>query len=321
MTEREGVEIVLDVISIDPDAQHILLDDPGAPQLSASRVASCFTRQPWVPLPYPSEPDFTGTPLPEAIPLDWPTGNHGLLESPGSPLKNDQLPSSPAARATLRNVQPLLLRQRPPGFTPHVPILTCVNPSCAMLPPAAVDGGPAMLPFLLSGHNLEGCQVLVRLQTGRSLVVDQTPVVGSGSSTHRGATLDRILITVHGMDAPGCLLVECRSAGGGEVILGRSKAVLVVGEASMCREVRSMEEEEDQQDEEPPAEGEGEGCTAVEEPCGTTRMRRLETELQAQSNAVIRDLGSWIDFCRQASQASHDTAQHHQRMLTLGIQV
>jgi hypothetical protein len=53
MTEREGVEIVLDVISIDPDAQHILLDDPDAPQLSASRVASCITRQPWVPLPYP----------------------------------------------------------------------------------------------------------------------------------------------------------------------------------------------------------------------------------------------------------------------------
>lgn len=266
MTERDiefdragasgHIEVVLDAIKVDPDSRVLLGDSRLAPRtfLTNPRIRrrDVIAKHPWTPLTPQqtisnSDACFIGSSLSEDTALlEWPIGNHGMLiESAARPC---QLSGPAAMVTTLQGIHKIQSPLMISASMPHVPVLISIRPSCALLPPLREGvGASSSLSFLLSGHNLEGCVVLARLQTGRALAVEQAPA-GSASNTPLGTTLDRIMVKVNGIDAPGCVLFECRCRTG-ESILGQSKAILLVEEASMCREVRGMEEDEEEDEE------------------------------------------------------------------------
>ena len=125
--------------------------------------------------------------------------------------------------------------------------------------------------------------------------------------------------------SPGCILIECRSpealgggadGGVGGGLLGHSRAVLLVDSPAVSREVRSLEEEEEDPDSDSDG-GRQPRCDPVIRGAGGDRRSLLprgvglgapvSPNLALQQNAVLRDLGSWLEFCHGRA------AQHRQR--------
>ena len=244
-----------------------LFESAGAQPPHRKRRSDVVALRPWLPKEPQLELETSGwgfkSPLlSDNTPLEWPSSSHRMLEAHPSRTEPNRPQTSAALALTSQRVQTISFAVEDAN---PIPTLTNVSPLCVRIQ----DTEEGRSPFILSGRNLGGCQILARLQTGRILHVEQD--AGSGG--------DSIAVTVHGLTAPGCLLLECRSADG-QGILSHSRAVLVVDSAAMRGEVCSMEDEEE------PGEDESGDDGGHEE---------------SQENAIIRDLGSWLEFCHQAT--------------------